>query len=61
MKKYKEMNPEEAMKAVTVEIIERAIKLGKKKKREVFISKTSGEKEQVLMNSIRKHLKEKKT
>lgn len=42
MKKYKEKTPDEAMKAVTIEIIERAIKLGKKKNREIFVSKTSG-------------------
>jgi len=42
MKKYKNLSPEESIKAVTVEIIERAIKLGRKKNREIFISKTSG-------------------
>ena len=42
MKKYRGMTPEESIKAVTIEIIERAIKLGRKKKREIFISKTSG-------------------
>lgn len=42
MNKYRGMSPEESIKAVTIEIIERAIKLGKKKNREIFISKTSG-------------------
>ena len=42
MKKYKNLSPEETMRAVTIEIIERAIKLSNKKKREIFISKTSG-------------------
>ena len=42
MKKYKDKCPEEVMKIVTTEIIVRAIKLGKKKGRTVFISKTSG-------------------
>lgn len=42
MKKYKGKNPEERMKMVTTEIIERAIKLGKKKNRTIRISKTSG-------------------
>ena len=42
MKKYRNMTPDQAMKAVTIEIIERAIKLGKKKNRDIFVSKTSG-------------------
>ncbi|MFA5806013.1 MAG: hypothetical protein WC879_15355 [Melioribacteraceae bacterium] len=42
MKKYRNKSPEEVIKLVTTEIIERAIKLGRKKKRPVFISKTSG-------------------
>ena len=42
MKKYQNKSPEEVIKMVTIEIIERAIKLGKKKNRSVYISKTSG-------------------
>lgn len=42
MGKYKNKSPEEVMKMVTLEIIQRAIKLGKKKNRTIFISKTSG-------------------
>lgn len=42
MKKYENKTPEEVIKLVTIEIIERAIKLGNKKGREIFISKTSG-------------------
>ena len=42
MKKYRNKFPEEVMKLVTTEIINRAIKLGKKKNRNIFISKTSG-------------------
>ena len=42
MKKYRDKSPEEVIKLVTIEIIERAIKLGKKKNRTVYISKTSG-------------------
>ena len=42
MKKYQNKSPEEVIKMVTIEIIERAIKLGKKKNRCVYISKTSG-------------------
>ena len=42
MKKYLNKTPEEVIKIVTTEIIERAIKLGRKKKRSIFISKTSG-------------------
>ncbi|MBK8944680.1 MAG: hypothetical protein IPM32_05330 [Ignavibacteriae bacterium] len=41
MKKYKNKTPEEVIKLVTLEIIERSIKLGNKKGREIFISKTS--------------------
>lgn len=42
MKRYKNKTPEEVIKIVTIEIIERAIKLGKKKNRIIKISKTSG-------------------
>ena len=42
MKKYRNKSPEEVMKLVTTEIINRAIKLGKKKNRNIFISKTFG-------------------
>ena len=42
MKKYADKTPEEVIKEVTTEIISRAIKLGKKKKRTIVISKTSG-------------------
>ncbi|NJD22947.1 MAG: hypothetical protein FIA82_09830 [Melioribacter sp.] len=42
MKKYRNKSPEEVIKLVTTEIIERAIKLGNKKKRSIFISITSG-------------------
>ena len=42
MKKYRDKGPEEVMRMVTTEIIERAIKLGRKKNRKIFISKTSG-------------------
>ena len=42
MKKYRDKNPEEVMKLVTTEIIERAIKFSKKKNRTILISKTSG-------------------
>ncbi|PKL81860.1 MAG: hypothetical protein CVV24_13125, partial [Ignavibacteriae bacterium HGW-Ignavibacteriae-3] len=42
MKKYNGKSPEEVIKLVTIEIIERAIKLGKKKNRTIYISKTSG-------------------
>ena len=42
MKKYRNKSPEEVMKLVTTEIIDRAIKLGKKNNRSIFISKTSG-------------------
>ncbi len=42
MKKYKDKTPEEVIKLVTIEIIERAIKLGKKNNRIISISKTSG-------------------
>lgn len=42
MKKYQNKSPEEVIKLVTIEIIERAIKLGIKKNRSVYISKTSG-------------------
>lgn len=42
MNKYKNMTPEEVIKNVTIEIIERAVKLGKKNGRQIYISKTSG-------------------
>ncbi len=42
MKKYRKKSPEEVIKLVTTEIITRAIKLGNKKNRTIFISKTSG-------------------
>ena len=42
MKKYRDKTPEEVMKMVTAEIIERAIRLGTRKNRSIFISKTSG-------------------
>lgn len=42
MKKYKGKSPEETIKIVTTEIIERAIKLSRKKNRSIYISKTSG-------------------
>ena len=42
MKKYRNKPPEEVMKMVTTELIERAIKSGTKKNRSIFISKTSG-------------------
>jgi len=42
MKKYKNKTPEEVIKHVTIEIIERAIKLSRKKNRIISISKTSG-------------------
>ena len=42
MKKYENKSPEEVIKEVTIEIISRAIKLGKKNKRSIMISKTSG-------------------
>ncbi|MEW6186089.1 MAG: DapH/DapD/GlmU-related protein [Thermodesulfobacteriota bacterium] len=42
MKKYRNKTPEEVMRAVTTELIERAIKMGNRKGRSIFISKTSG-------------------
>lgn len=42
MKKYKGKSPEETIKIVTIEIIDRAIKFSKKKNRSIYISKTSG-------------------
>jgi len=42
MKKYLNKTPEEVIKLVTIEIIERAIKLGRKNNRTISISKTSG-------------------
>ncbi|MBK7104786.1 MAG: hypothetical protein IPH62_05840 [Ignavibacteriae bacterium] len=51
MKKYKDKTPEEVIKLVTLEIIERSIKLGNKKGIEIYISKTSGGKG-VSVNSL---------
>ncbi|MBN1481825.1 hypothetical protein EH223_05740 [candidate division KSB1 bacterium] len=42
MKKYQDKTPEQVIRMVTIEILERAIKLAKKKNRSVYISKTSG-------------------
>lgn len=42
MKKYRDKSPEEVIKEVTIEMIERGIKLGRKKGRTLTISKTSG-------------------
>ena len=42
MKKYRNKSPEEVIKLVTTEIIERAIKLGNKNNRSIYISVTSG-------------------
>ena len=42
MKKYSSKSPEEVIKLVTTEIIERAIKLGRKKNRTIYIGKISG-------------------
>jgi acetyltransferase-like isoleucine patch superfamily enzyme len=42
MKKYQDKTPEEVMRMVTTEMIERAISLGRKKRRTIHISKTSG-------------------
>lgn len=42
MRKYRGLTPEEVMRKVTTEMIIRAIKLGRMKNREIFISKTSG-------------------
>ena len=42
MKKYRNKTPEEVIRLVTIEMITRAIKLGRKKNRSIFISKTSG-------------------
>ncbi len=42
MKKYQNKTPEEVIKMVTTEIIERSIKLGRKNSRTLLISKTSG-------------------
>jgi acetyltransferase-like isoleucine patch superfamily enzyme len=42
MKRYRSKSPEEVMRLVTTEIIKRAILLGGKKNRAVYISKTSG-------------------
>ena len=42
MKKYRNKSPEEVMRMVTTEMIVRAIKLGRKKGRTIYISKTSG-------------------
>jgi hypothetical protein len=42
MKKYRNKSPEEVMRVVTMELIERAVKFGARKNRSIFISKTSG-------------------
>ncbi len=42
MKKYKNKTPEETIRLVSIEIIERAIKFSNKKNRSIYISKTSG-------------------
>jgi acetyltransferase-like isoleucine patch superfamily enzyme len=42
MKKYSGRTPEDVIKLVTIEIIERAVKLGRKNNRTISISKTSG-------------------
>lgn len=42
MKRYRDKTPEEVMRLVTLEIIGRAIKLGRKHGRTIYISKTSG-------------------
>jgi acetyltransferase-like isoleucine patch superfamily enzyme len=42
VKRYRDKSPEEVMKMVTTEIIIRGIKLGRKKKRTIYISKSSG-------------------
>ncbi|MBD3374578.1 hypothetical protein GF406_06020 [candidate division KSB1 bacterium] len=42
MKKYRDKTPQEVMRLVTIEIIQRAIKFSKKKNRTIYISKTSG-------------------
>ncbi len=42
MKRYQNKSPEQVIQMVTTEIIERAISLGKKKGRTIYISKTSG-------------------
>jgi hypothetical protein len=41
MKRYQNKTPEDVMKIVTTEIIERAVKFGTRKNRSIFISKTS--------------------
>jgi hypothetical protein len=42
MKRYRNKSPEEVMRLVTTEIIERAIKFSRKRGRTIYISKTSG-------------------
>ncbi|HOI29476.1 MAG TPA: hypothetical protein PLZ15_06895 [Melioribacteraceae bacterium] len=42
MNKYRDKSPEDVIRIVTTEIIQRAVKLGRKKNRQIFISKTSG-------------------
>ncbi len=42
MKKYRDKSPEQVIKMVTLEMIERGIKLAGKKRRTIYISKTSG-------------------
>lgn len=57
MKKYRDKTPEETIKLVTIEIIERAIKFSNKKNRSIFISKTSGGKG-TNVKDLNPHLKE---
>ena len=57
MKKYRNKTPEEVIRLVTMEIIERAIKLGKKKNRTIYISKTSGGKG-IDVNMLNPHTEE---
>jgi acetyltransferase-like isoleucine patch superfamily enzyme len=42
MKKYQNKTPEEVMRKVTIEMVQRAIRLGRKKGHTIYISKTSG-------------------
>jgi hypothetical protein len=42
MNRYQNKTPEEVIKMVTTELIERAIKIGTRKNRSIYISKTSG-------------------
>ncbi|MDQ1350355.1 MAG: Bacterial transferase hexapeptide [Acidobacteriota bacterium] len=43
MKKYMNKSPEEVMKMVTTELITRGIKLGRKKKRTLYIHKRASD------------------